>query len=98
MRAMQTKHSGAMFNENGSRRRQRGFDEQPAQPTTYYGRPMLKKLTWKWFIPFYFFLGGVAGGTALLGALAELFGGPRHRSTVRHARYLALLLSILCPV
>ncbi|HLW02918.1 MAG TPA: NrfD/PsrC family molybdoenzyme membrane anchor subunit [Ktedonobacterales bacterium] len=68
------------------------------QPNTYYGRPMLKKLTWKWFIPLYLFLGGVAGGTALLGALAELLGGARHRSTVRHARYLSLLLSLLCPV
>jgi formate-dependent nitrite reductase membrane component NrfD len=59
---------------------------------------MLKKPTWKWFIPLYLFLGGVAGGTALLGALAEMLGGPRHRATVRHARYLSLILSMLCPI
>ena len=95
---MQTKNVVPMLSAEGYRRRQRAFAEQPAKPTTYYGRPMLKKPTWKWFIPLYLFLGGVAGGVALLGALAEMLGGPRHRATVRHARYLSLLLSILCPV
>ncbi len=92
------KNMGAMTSENGYRRRQRAFDEQPSRPTTYYGRPMLKKPTWKWYIPLYFFIGGIAGGSALLGALAELFGGARHRSTMRHARYLSLLLSTICPL
>src|SRR5579859_865371 len=95
---MQTKHTTPVMGENGYRRRQRAFDEQAPQPATYYGRPMLKKPTWKWYIPFYFFLGGVAGGAALLGAMAEFFGGTKHRSTVRHARYLALILSLICPV
>lgn len=95
---MQTKNMVGALSENGYRRRQRAFDEQPAKPSTYYGRPMIKKPTWKWFIPFYFFLGGVAGGAAFLGALAELFGGTKHRSTVRHARYLTLVLSLICPV
>jgi formate-dependent nitrite reductase membrane component NrfD len=95
---MQTKNVVPMLSVEGYRRRQRAFAEERARPTTYYGRPMLKRPTWKWFIPFYLFLGGVAGGVALLGALAELLGGPRHRATVRHARYLSLLLSILCPV
>ena len=69
-----------------------------AKPTTYYGRPMIKKPTWKWPIPLYFFLGGVAGGAALIGAAAEILGGDRHKSTVRHARYLALILGIICPI
>src|SRR5579871_5457729 len=95
---MQTKNMVATTSENGHRRRQRAFDEQPAKPFTYYGRPMIKKPTWKWYIPLYLFLGGVAGGTALLGTMAEFFGGPRHRSTVRHARYLTLALSVFCPI
>lgn len=66
--------------------------------TTYYGRPMIKKPTWKWPIPLYFFVGGVAGGAALIGAIADLFGGARHRSTVRQARYLALALAAICPI
>lgn len=95
---MKTKNTVATTSEDGSRRRQRAFDEQPPEPSTYYGRPMIKKPTWKWYIPLYFFLGGIAGGTALLGTVAEFFGGPKHRSTVRHARYLSMVLSILCPI
>ena len=71
--------------------------QAPGQ-TTYYGRPMIKKPTWKWPIPFYFFLGGVAGGAAVIGAAADLLGGKRHRATVRHARYLALTLAMICPI
>lgn len=67
-------------------------------PVTYYGRPMIKKPTWKWPIPLYFFLGGVAGGVALIGAAADLLGGERHKSTVRNARYLAVILAALCPI
>lgn len=69
-----------------------------APPVTYYDRPMIKKPTWKWPIPFYFFLGGVAGGAAVIGAAAELVGGERHKSTVRHARWLALILAAFCPI
>lgn len=69
-----------------------------AQPVTYYDRPMIKKPTWKWPIPVYFFLGGVAGGAAVIGAAAELLGGERHKPTVRHARWLALILAALCPI
>lgn len=69
-----------------------------ATPTTYYGRPMIKKPTWKWPIPLYFFLGGVAGGVALIGAAADFFGGAKHKTTVRHARYLTLILGVICPI
>jgi formate-dependent nitrite reductase membrane component NrfD len=66
--------------------------------TTYYGRPMIKAPHWNWYISSYFFIGGIAAGAAFFGALARFFGGPRHRVTVRHARYLALALSLICPV
>lgn len=65
---------------------------------TYYGRPVIKRPTWRWWIPVYFFLGGVASGASFIGALAEFFGGAQHRSTVRHARYLSLVLAALCPI
>ncbi len=94
---MQLKNLVVATSASARQRRQRAIGEQPPKPSTYYGRPMLKKPTWKWYIPLYLFLGGLAGGTALLGTLAEFLGGPRHRSTVRHARYLALMLSLLCP-
>jgi formate-dependent nitrite reductase membrane component NrfD len=65
---------------------------------TYYGRPMIKAPHWRWYIPGYFFVAGVAAGAAFFGALARFFGGAEHRVTVRHARYLALALSLICPL
>jgi formate-dependent nitrite reductase membrane component NrfD len=77
----------------------RGNGKTPdSKPTTYYNRPMIKPPHWKWWIPLYFFIGGVAAGAAFFGALADLFGGVEHRSTVRHARYLSLILAALCPI
>lgn len=72
--------------------------DRQARATTYYGRPMIKRPTWSWYIPFYFFLGGIAAGASFIGALAELFGGKEHRATVRNARYLAVVLAALCPI
>ena len=34
---------------------------------TYYDVPLLKRTVWKWYIPAYFFLGGVAGASSTLG-------------------------------
>jgi len=65
---------------------------------TYYGLPMLKRPTWRWYIPSYFFLGGLAGGAAMIGAAASLFGRKKHRVTVRNARYLALAAAIISPI
>ena len=41
---------------------------------SYYGRPVLKAPVWRWMVPAYFFTGGVAAGSALLGAGARLTG------------------------
>ncbi|MBF6589929.1 MAG: polysulfide reductase NrfD [Ktedonobacterales bacterium] len=68
------------------------------EPATYYGQPMIKRPTWKWPIPLYFFIGGVAGGAALIGGLADLLGGGRYRATVRHARWIALVGAMISPV
>lgn len=95
---LQHTEASAPIRANGHQRRERGTDGAGVAPVTYYGRPMVKKPTWRWYIPLYLFSGGVAGGVAFLGTLAECIGGPKHRATVRHARYLSLLLSILCPI
>ncbi len=39
----------------------------------YYQLPALKKPVWIWSIPVYFFVGGVAGASALLGAVTQIF-------------------------
>jgi hypothetical protein len=44
------------------------------RPTSYYGRPIVKRPVWKPEIPFYFFFGGLAGASACLGAAATFAG------------------------
>ncbi|HET9163427.1 MAG TPA: NrfD/PsrC family molybdoenzyme membrane anchor subunit [Solirubrobacterales bacterium] len=44
------------------------------QPSTYYGRPVVKPPVWKPEIPFYFFSGGLAGASAVLAAAATFAG------------------------
>jgi formate-dependent nitrite reductase membrane component NrfD len=95
---MQTQRPVSAIGADGHRRERGQTFGLTRGTTTYYNRPMIKKPTWKWFIPFYFFLGGVAGGAAVIGAAAELLGGPRHRTTVRHARYLSLALTPICTL
>jgi len=59
-----------------------------ASPETgYYGIPLLKKPPWKWQIPLYFFVGGAAGSTAVIGATARWMG--RDRALARDCRYIA---------
>jgi formate-dependent nitrite reductase membrane component NrfD len=63
----------------------------------YYGLPFLKRPFWAWEISLYFFFEGVSSGAFLFSAVAELFGGRRHRHLVRHGRYLACATMLLCP-
>jgi formate-dependent nitrite reductase membrane component NrfD len=50
----------------------------PAEFESYYGRPILKEPAWKQpDVPLYLFLGGAAGASASLGALADATGRPQ---------------------
>lgn len=53
----------------------------------YYGLPLLKSPVWTWEIPAYFFVGGVAGSAAVVGAIAHAAGADPQ--LVRDARWLA---------
>lgn len=44
--------------------------DSTADESSYYGLPMLKESVWKWPIPLYFYVGGLAGGAAALSAAA----------------------------
>ncbi|HZQ27062.1 MAG TPA: NrfD/PsrC family molybdoenzyme membrane anchor subunit [Acidimicrobiales bacterium] len=59
----------------------------PAEPRSYYGRPILKKPVWEWFIPAYFFSGGLAGASSALAFGARLTGRTR---LARRARLTSL--------
>lgn len=54
---------------------------------SYYGRPVVKPSPWTADIPIYLFLGGVAGGSSLLAAGADLADAPVQR---RFGRGVAL--------
>jgi hypothetical protein len=57
---------------------------------SYYGRPIVKASPWTADIPAYLFLGGLAAGSSLLGAGADLTGRPRLRAAGRLTAAAAL--------
>jgi formate-dependent nitrite reductase membrane component NrfD len=61
-----------------------------AEFTSYYGRPVLKAAPWGKDIPAYLFLGGLAGGSSLLAAGADLTDRP----TLRRASRIGALVGI----
>ncbi|WP_189040531.1 NrfD/PsrC family molybdoenzyme membrane anchor subunit [Micromonospora sonchi] len=68
------------------RRRGRGGEEltvPPAEFSSYYGRPILKPPVWTWEIAAYLFTGGLAAGSSLLAAGAQLTGRPALRRAGR---------------
>jgi hypothetical protein len=71
----------------------------PADFQSYYGRPVLKAPVWKARdIGGYFFLGGVAGGSALLAAGADLTGRTGLRRATRLVAAGAMGLSYVALV
>ena len=59
-----------------------------ASPSTgYYGVPLLKQPQWKIEIPLYFFVGGAAGASSVIGAIANWTG--RDEKIARDARLVA---------
>lgn len=71
----------------GGRRRKRRGDRHAVVPDaefrSYYGRPIVKAPRWKWDIPGYLFLGGLAGGSSLLAAGANATGNDSLRRSGR---------------
>lgn len=65
---------------------------------SYYGLPVIHGPHWRWSIVFYFVLGGLAGGSAVLAAAARLVGGHWARPIVRAGRYLAFLAVLPGPL
>jgi hypothetical protein len=62
----------------------------PAEFRSYYGRPVVKAPVWTQDIPAYLFAGGLAAGSALLAAGADLTGRPGTRRAGRLAALGAL--------
>jgi formate-dependent nitrite reductase membrane component NrfD len=66
-----------------------------AEPRTYYDRAVLKKPVWKWYIPAYFFTGGMAGAASTLAFAARLRGND---TLARRARLISLAGIGVSPV
>lgn len=60
---------------------------------SYYGRPIIKPPVWRWDIPAYFFTGGLAAGSSLVAAGADLTGLPALRRVTRLTSLGALVAS-----
>lgn len=91
--------------DGGRRSRRRGGGGRgerlmvpPAEFTSYYGRPVVKPAPWESDIPAYLFLGGVAAGSSLLAAGADLTGRPALRRSGRLAALLALTASMVALI
>src|SRR4051812_35630734 len=61
-----------------------------AGPTpTYYDMPALKGPPWKWYVPAYFYAGGVAGAAATLAAAMTLAPRGRWRDLAVKLRWIS---------
>lgn len=56
-------------------------------PDTFFTRPP----HWQWYIIFYFFIGGIAGGCFFLSALLRLVGRPTDGPIIRLGYYIAFI-------
>ncbi len=93
-----TQHPSKKRRKRGGGRRGRGEVAmvEDVEFTSYYGRQIVKTPVWKSpDVPLYLFLGGAAGSSAILGALADVSGRP---SLTRTARLTAGGGSILSVV
>jgi hypothetical protein len=61
----------------------------------YYGEPVVRPPVWTWEIPVYFFIGGLAGMSAVIAAIGLVF----HQANVtRTAMWVAAIGAIVSPV
>ncbi|MGB8389079.1 NrfD/PsrC family molybdoenzyme membrane anchor subunit [Mycobacterium sp.] len=93
---------GGKRNRKGRRSGSDGSREMPMVPeaefSSYYGRPVVKPAPWGHEVGAYLFLGGVAGGSGLLAAGAQLTGLDKLRRNARLTALVAVLLSLVALV
>jgi formate-dependent nitrite reductase membrane component NrfD len=81
---------------NGRRRGGKGGEDlnvPPAEFRSYYGRPIIRPPSWHHDIAAYLFTGGLAAGSSLIAAGADLTGRPELRRAGRLTSLGALLAS-----
>ena len=63
-------------------------------PDTFFSAPA----HWHWLIVFYFFVGGLAGGSYFLAVVMDIFGGGRHRAAARVGYLVAFPAVVVCGI
>ena len=53
---------------------------------------------WTWYILFYFFLAGLAGGCYFLATLLRHWGTPADEPVARVGFYVAFVATLICPI
>jgi hypothetical protein len=91
-------HRGSPGRAQGSRRGGDRVMVPEADFESYYGRPIVKPAPWEADIPAYLFSGGLAAGSSLLAAGADLTGRPALRRTGRLTSLGALGFSMAALV
>lgn len=101
MTDVHTTHGGSPSRERDGRRK-KGGAEQAMVPTaefeSYYGRPVVKPAPWEKDIAVYLFSGGLAAGSSMLGAGADLTGRPGLRRVARLGALGSLLVSVFALI
>lgn len=87
------RHDGKGRRRGGGRGRAERAMVPDAHFTSYYGRPVVKASPWEIDIPAYLFFGGLAAGSSLLGAGAQLTGRDGLRRTSRIAAFSGISMS-----
>ena len=62
----------------------------------YYGLPVLKAPVWTWEVALYFFVGGIAGVSAVVAFAAQMFGS--EPALTRAALWVAMFGAAICPL
>ena len=69
---------------------------EEAEFTSYYGRPIIKPPVWKTpDVPLYLFLGGAAGSSSIMAAMADLTDRPALTRTARYVSGGAAIASVV---
>jgi formate-dependent nitrite reductase membrane component NrfD len=66
-----------------------------AEDPTYYDRPVLKEPVWHWSIPLYYYVGGAAGASLVMGAAAQLDRSHRLSRFMRQCHWAGIAGSAL---
>jgi formate-dependent nitrite reductase membrane component NrfD len=91
-------HGGSPGRATGSRRGGDRLMVPEADFTSYYGRGVVKPAPWEKDIAIYLFSGGLASGTSMLAAGADLTGRPGLRRAARLGSLAGLLVSVVALV